>query len=407
VTGVLPVAALRLREALAGRILFLLPLHFLLALAAASAVPGPTPEARGEAADAAALALAAVLGLAAAAVLGAGPLADERLRPRGGVVLASPAGPAARVLGTALGTGGALLLLVGALLASALAAVDLGSEGPPRAPRGLWRAASLDGGVPDDREPGLSWLTAAAPEATVRFDAPAPADAWLEVEARPRLGGAGMPGLKRASFRFPDAPGAGAARDAAGLQGALRVPVPAGARRVVVARERDNLDLGLRTAGVRLDVGPRPRALARALHAAALGAGLLAAMAAAIALSTVAGAGVAAAGSLSLALLSLFRATFADAAGMLAHAGAMERAIEAAHGAHGHGAELTGTPPALAPLFRALSALLPDGTRFDLGGAVAGGEVPDPGDAGTAVLAGLAAAALFLALAVLGARRRP
>ncbi|HEU4394039.1 MAG TPA: hypothetical protein VFS92_00625 [Planctomycetota bacterium] len=405
-TGLLPVAALRFREALAGRILLLLPLHFALALAVASSIPGPTPEARTEAADAAALGLAAFLGLAAAAALGGAPLADERLRARGGIVLASPAGAASRVLGTALGTGGALLLLLAGLLASAIAAVDFGTGAPPRAARAMLRAASLEGGVPDRREPGLVWLTAAAPEATARFDAPAPPGAFVEIEARPRLGGAGLPGSKRASIRFPGSLEADLVRVRTGLQGSFRVGVPEGARAVTVAREVDNLDLGLRASGVRIDAGPRPRALSRALHGAALAAGLLAAMAAALALSTVAGAGVAAAGALSLALLSIFRSTFVDAAGMLASAGAMERAIGEASG-HAHASDFTGTPPALAPLFRAIGAALPDGTAFDLAHAVAGGEVPDAGDAGVAVAAGLAAAAIFLAAAVLGARRRP
>ena len=128
-------------------------------------------------------------------------------------------------------------------------------------------------------------------------------------------------------------------------------------------------------------------------------------MAAAMALSTVSGTGVAAAGAAVLALLSLFRSTFADAASMLAHAGAMERALEAGQG--GHAEALTGTPPALAPYFRSLASILPDGTLFDLSPAVAANEVPDPGDALLAVGLGFAVAALLLAVAVPGARRRP
>lgn len=405
--GLAPVAALRFREALAGRILWLLPLHFVLALALARGMPGPTADARREAADAAALALAAALGLAAAAVLGASPLPAERERPRGALVLAAPAGPAARVLGTAIGAGAALLLLAAALGASSLAAVEVG-VGPGPLPRAYVRAASLEGGNEDPAHPGLHWLVDNAPRAVARFAEPLPADADLTLAPRARVPAGGeIPAFQRASVHFvregaDDAP----IRVRAPAPAPFRVRVPAGTTLVKIDRERGSFDLGLRVEDVRLDAGRRPRALSRGLHALALFAGLAAAGAAALALSTVTGTGVAAAGSLALSMLALFRSTFADAAAALVHAGAMERAIAAEPGGHGHGS-VSATPPALAPLFRTLADLLPDGTRFDLGAVVAANEVPDAGDAGRAALAGIGIAALFLALAVLGARRRP
>lgn len=410
-SGTLPVAALRFREALAGRMLWLLPLHFGLALAAARAMPGPTPDARREAADAAALALAAALGVAAAAVLGAAPLPEERERARGTLVLSALPGPAARVLGTALGTGGALLLLAAALLASALAAVEAGLGRTPPPPRAMVRAASLEGGNADPADPGLHWLVDNAPRAAARFAEPVPADADLLVEARVRIPPGGrLPGFKRAVVRFhPGSEEETRVRVRAAPPVPFRVRVPAGTTMVKIDRERGDFELGLTAEGVRCDAGPRPRALARGLHGLALFAGLAAVAAAALALSTVAGAGVAAAGALALSLLSLFRSTFDEAASMLVHAGAVERAmaaVEAGPAGHGPGA-VSATPPALAPLFRVLADVLPDGTRFDLGAVVAANEVPDAGDAGRAAAAGLGLAVLFLAFAVLGARRRP
>ena len=287
-TGLLAVLSFRFREALAGRTLWLLPLHFAVAFALVRTLPGPTLEARLQAADATALGLAAVLGLVAAAVMGATPLADDRLRPRGALLLASPVGAAARVLGTFLGTGGALVLLVAALCASALLAVDVGV-------------------------------------------------------------GTTAPG----------------------------------------------------------DAGAGPRLIARTLHAAALFGGLAAVMGAAMALSTVTGAGVGAGGALALAMLSLFQPLFADAADTLAHAGAMERTIQATLQPGQVAVALTGTPPALAPLFRAVAAVLPDGTRFDLSATIAANEVPWRGDALHSLALGLGLAAAFLAVAAVAARRRP
>jgi len=416
VKGLLPVAALRFRGALAGGVLRLLPLHFVLALALSRSVPGTTDAARVQAADAAALALAAVLGLVAAAVLGGAPLAEERERARGTLVLAAPVPAAARVLGTALGTGAALLLLVLGLGASAVAAVDLGAGAAPRPPRAYDRAISIEGGEPDPREEGLVWLTEKHPRATVHFglSTTGPAlgrsgrldrDCTAVLEARPRLGGeGGVPGVKRA-VRILEGGGREVLR--APLTAPFRTTLGAYEERLEFERAPGGLDLGLPLRGLRVEIGTRPRAGSRLLHVAPLFAGLLAVMAAATALSTFAGGGVAAAGALALALLSLFRQVFVDAASTLAYAGAMEKAVEAEHGGHARVEALSATPPAMAPLFRALAGFLPDGTRFDLGAVVAAGEVPDPGDAGRAVLLGGALAAGFLVLAVLGARRRP
>ncbi len=419
-TGFLPVAALRFREALAGRMAWLVPLHFVLALATARAMPGPTPAARLQAADATALALVAVIALVVAAVLGAGPLPVERERARGTLLLAAPVTATARVLGTAFGTGMALLLLLLGLSASAMAAVDLGVGGTPREPTAWVRAVSFAGGEPDPAEPGLVWLTAANPSAHARFQEPQ--RGAILVEARPRIAGtAAVPGWKKARFQrmdsipntlmpdlIPDS-SPDLVHVQAGLHSPFRVPSwSGGAYSIWISRVDGNFDLGLRLDGIRADAGPRPRAYARLLHAGSLLAGLLAVMLAATALSTVTGTGVAAAGAIALALLSLFRSVFSDAAATLVHAGSMARAIEASeHAGHLHAEALTGTPVAFAPVFRAVAAVLPDGTRFDLSAAVAAGEVPDPGEAGRAVLLGLTLAALFLLLATLGARRRP
>jgi hypothetical protein len=423
VNGLLPVAALRFREALAGRMLWLLPLHFAVAFWIVRSIPGPTMEARLQAADATALGLAAVLALVAAAVMGASPLAAERLRPRGTLLLAAPVSPPARVLGTALGTGGALLLLVLGLCASAMAAVDLGVGGATGSPKAFVRSVSIEGGEADPREPGLVWLTSRSPQASVKFGESH--EGVVLIEARPRVGaGAAMPGVKKAHVHITsgfivheagmgggdlkEVLKTGSSLATAGLHSPFRIQVPRdGIRSVIVKRVDGNFDLGLRTEGIRVETGSRPRALARFFHAMPLAAGLLAVMGAALSLSTVAGAGVAAGGALTLALLSLFRTLFADAASTLAHAGAMERAVEAAHGGEVDAVALTGTPPALAPLFEALARALPEGTRFDLTAAVAANEVPDAGDAACAVLTGFALLTLFLAVAVLGARRRP
>jgi hypothetical protein len=192
-----------------------------------------------------------------------------------------------------------------------------------------------------------------------------------------------------------------------GLPSPLAAEAPPGTTEVVIERVEGNLDLGLRAEGIRLEDGPRPRALARLLHAVALAGGALAVMAAALGLSTVAGPAVAAAGALALAALACFRSLFADAASILLHAGAMERALAAETAAgHGHDAG-TGTPPSWGPLFRLLADVLPDGTSFDLAAAVAANEVPDAGEAGAALLRGTLIATALLAAAVLGARRRP
>jgi hypothetical protein len=185
------------------------------------------------------------------------------------------------------------------------------------------------------------------------------------------------------------------------------VAVPTGALAVEVTPIPRDTSFGCRIEDVRVEAGRQPRAFARGLHAAALFGGLLAVMSAGMALSTVTGAGVGGGGALALALLSLFQPLFADAADTLAQAGAMERAIQATLHSGETAIAQTGTPPALAPVFHALAAALPDGTRFDLASVVAANEVPDPGDVSRAVLLGLGLCTLFLALAVLGARRRP
>jgi hypothetical protein len=421
VTGIRPVAALRFREALAGGMLWLLPLHFVLAFAVVRTLPGPTPEARLQAADATALGLAAVLGLVAAAVMGASPLAAERLRARGTLVRSAPVSPAARVLGTALGTGAALLLLVAGLCASAMAAVDFGVGGALQAPRAFVRAVSLEGGEPDPHEPGLVWLTKRTPRATARFPEATLGD--LEIDARPRFGaGSAMPGRKEAEVfligfgppGFTSVRGMSEVlkRDSRHATASLHAPFRLmgkenGVSEALISRVEGNLDLGIRIDGVRIETGPRARAMARSLHAMALGAGLIAAMGAAMTISTVTGAGVGAGGALALALLCLFRTLFADAASTLAYAGSMERAIEAGGGGHVDAVALTGTPPALAPVFEALARALPEGTRFDFSAVLAAGEVPDAGDVGRAAILGLGIAAGFLVVAVLGARRRP
>lgn len=416
-TGLLPVAALRFREALAGRMAWIIPLHFILSLAAARAMPGPTTAARLQAADATALALAAILALVAAAVLGAGPLPTERERARGALLLAAPVTATARVLGTAFGTGMALFLLLLGLCASAMAAVDLGVGGGSP-PHGWVRAESATGGVPDPREEGLFWLTKEAPTARIAFGhaisrtggggIPIERDRDAVIEARARVPREGeVPGIKKVAVLSPDE---GQTRTVLSVPvaGAFRTRIEAYQELLTLERVPGNFDLGLRLDRIRLEAGPRPRAEARLVHAGALMAGLLAVMLAATALSTITGTGVAAAGAIVLALLSLFRSVFLDAASTLVFAGSMAKALEdSGHAGHLHDEVLTGTPTSLAPLFRGLASVLPDGTRFDLGAAVAANEVPDPGDAGRAVLLGFALAALFLLLAVPGARRRP
>ncbi|MCK6482101.1 MAG: hypothetical protein L6R43_18725, partial [Planctomycetes bacterium] len=329
-SGLLALVRLRFREALSGGVLWLVPLHFLLSLAAARAMPGPTVAARREAADGAALALAGLLALLAAVVLGAGPLPAERGRARGALVLAGTSSPAERVLAGALGAGGALLLLLLALHASALGAVEaaLGGAPPPRA----WvRAISLEGGEPDPRDPALRWASAGAPPVVARFPGPLPADGAVVVEARPRVGrDGGTPGLQRALVRLlPGHEGDPLLRLAAPLRRPFRFEAPAGTREVKIERIEGNFDLGIRADLVRADAGPRTRAESRGLHAMALAGGLGAAMAAALALSTVAGSGVAAAGAGALALLCLFRGIFAEAAATLAASAAAGRALEA------------------------------------------------------------------------------
>jgi hypothetical protein len=403
VTGFGAVAGLRFREALAGRAFWLLPIHFFLALAAARTVPGATAGDRAAAADGAALGLAALLACAAAAAWGAAPLAGER-EPRGTLVLAAPVSAAARVLGAALGTGAALTLLVLALAASSLAATDLGAGVRPE-PTAFLRASSLEGGVPDGRDPALLWRTEERPAATARFERAG--RGGVRIAARPRVGRGGtMPGTKLARIRFPGSDPDAVVRSRGGLPSVLAAAAPPGTTEVAVERVEGNLDLGLRREGVRLEDGPRPRAWARLLHAAALAGGVLAVMAAALALSTVAGPSVAAAGALALAALACFRSLFADAASILLHAGAMERAVAAETAGHAHDAG-TGTPPSWGPLFRLLAEVLPDGTSFDLAAPVAANEVPDPGEAGAALLRGGLLAAALLAAAILGARRRP
>ena len=411
--GLRAVAALRFREALAGGMLWLLPLQFVIAFAVVRTLPGPTLEARHQAADATALGLAAVLGLVAAAVMGASPLAAERLHSRGTLVLAAPVSPPARVLGTALGTAGALLLLVAGLCASAMAAVDLGVGGAAKPPTSFTRASEIRTGRPDPGEPGLVWTNEKMCGVEVRFPRRLAGGETLVVDTRTRMGESEtMPGTKRATFVFIlGAEGDRRAVDHSELRvpssASFRVTVPAACDEIAIGRARADLDLGFRLDGIRVEDGPKPRALARGLHAAALLGGLLAVMGAGMALSTVTGAGVGGGGALALALLSLFQPLFADAADTLAHAGAMERAIQATLKGGEVAVAQTGTPPALAPVFRAIATVLPDGTRFDLASAVAANEVPWSGDVVRAVGLGLALCAAFLAVAILGARRRP
>lgn len=412
--GLRAVALHRLREAIAGRMFWLLPIHFLLAFAAARAMPGPTPEARIEAADTTALAMAAALGLVAAASMGAAPLADERLRPRGALLLGAPISPGTRVLGTFLGTGAALLLLTVALGASAMAAVDVGAGRRTLHSLAYLRASRIVG-EPDPKEPGLVWTPDGTPVVQLQFPRRLQKGDRLVVEARVRLvPGGNAPGMKAAVWRFADGriqdgtltkASEDVVRTRAALHAPFRLEVPVDCDSVLLFATKDDYYLGVRREDVRLLDGTRPRAYSRGFHAAALGAGLLALMAAAMALSTVAGTGVAAAGSLTLAVMSLFRSTFAEAAATLSSAGAMERAMEASGSMHTH--VEAGTPPALAPVFRAVAAILPDGSRFDLAQAVAANEVPDAGDVAFALLYGAVLTALFLGVAALGARRRP
>jgi len=428
VTGLRAVAALRFREALAGGMLWLLPLHFAIAFFVVRTLPGPTLEARLQAADATALGLAAVLGLVAAAVMGASPLAAERLRSRGTLVLAAPVSPIARVLGTALGTGAALLLLVLGLCASAMAAVDFGVGGATRPPHEVTRASGITSMRPDAREPGLFWDGQKLNFIIVRFPRTVRAGDTLVVSARVRGENGEIPGSKDGAFEFGTfSPSLGSLLEMqahpaewksyekfkhvsahAPLTGPFRIKVPRDCDCVMFgAKSPFEQSLGCRSEDVRVEGGPHPRGFARGFHAAALLGGLLAVMGAGMALSTVTGGGVGAGGALALALLALFQPLFADAADTLAYAGAMEKAMEAAQQGHGHAEALTGTPPALAPVFRALAAVLPDATRFDLAAAISANEVPYSGDVGRAVGLGLALCALFLLAAVLGARRRP
>lgn len=396
------VAGLRLREALAGRTLWLVPIHFAVALPLAASIPGRTPEDRAHAADAAALALAAVLGLVAAAVIGGTPLPGERERPRGALLLASGAGPGTRSLGAALGAGAALLLLLAGLLASALAAAELGAGAPPL-PRVRVRPSALVGGAPDPRHAGAVWLTERAPRTTLRFEDPPAGPSRLTMEARPRLSAGARPeGAKSLRVRVPGPGGERAEVLQASLDGAFTVLLPGGTRALTVERPPGAYDLGLRPEGCWQDGGERPRALARALHAAALAGGLLAVLAAALALSTVAGSGVAAAGAGCLALLALSRGTFEDGARTLE----ARLALHPLPAGHPGGVPGEGVPPALAPLFRLLAGVLPDGGRFDLSADLVRGAVPDGADVLAALALGLALAAGFTLLAAAGSRRR-
>jgi hypothetical protein len=436
VTGLLAVLSFRFREALAGRTLWLLPLHVAVAVALVRSLPGPTIEARLQAADATALGLAAVLGLVAAAAMGASPLADDRLRPRGALLLASPVGAAARVLGTFLGTAAALLLLVGGLCASAMAAVDLGVGGAMKPPIEVLRPAELVGSESPEGS-GIYWTDPKFGFVAVRFPRPMfPGDTLI---LRPRNGGVVShspaappvaledgadlpkpwqqrePTNRHAWFVFADSEFSsttpvsivGSTSVVTGLATPLQTSAPKRASYVLISADLEYPRLGMRVDDIRLEGPSKPRALARALHAAALFGGLAAVMGAAMALSTVTGAGVAAGGALALAMLSLFQPLFADAADTLAHAGAMERTIQATLQPGQVAVALTGTPPALAPLFRAVAAVLPDGTRFDLSATIAANEVPWRGDALHALALGLGLAAAFLAVAAVAARRRP
>ncbi len=421
--GLATVTALRFREAVAGRVLWLVPVHFLLALGLAAAAPGADAAGRLEAADSLSLGLAVLLAAAAAAALGAGPLPGDRRRARGLALLAGPVSPAARALGTVAGAGAGLLLLTVALLASALGAVELGTGRAPPRPRAFVRATAVTGGVADAARPDRRWTAAAAPPLDVSFPSADRAPGDLELAPLTRAGrGTGLPGRVRVRVRTgggstPGEPGAAVPQEPSAPWGRpLRAALPAGGTTVRVERIPGNYEIGLDPAACRRFDGTRPRILARGLHGAALGAGLLALLAATAALSTVTGSGVAAFAGATLLLLASARPSFEEAARTATHAGAVGRALEGVTADHGapagdshddHGPPGPAPPSFLVPVFRGLARILPDASRYDLSREIVAGEVPDGGDVGGAVAAGLGLAVAFSALAAMGAARRP
>jgi len=409
VTVFLALLRLRFQEAMAGRLLWLVPIHLALGLVAVLSLPEGPLEERLAAGHAVTLALAGLLGILAAALLGATPLPVERGRARGALVLAGAAGPATRALASVAGSAAALLLITAGLLASSLAAVDLGlgAAGPP--PRGVEHPVAMVGGTADPRHEGLVWLTTSTPAAKLDFGVATTDEVLLEVEAGPRVGRDGfLPGVKEVEWSFEGEHGLAIGRAVArSLYVPFRIRVPRGVTRVNLRRVGGNFDLGLRREGIRRDAGPRPRALARGLHAVALCAGLLVILAAATALSTVTGTGVAATGAAGLAALALSRSLFIDAARILGGSRTLGEALAAAgeHGDHLH-APSQGTPAAMAPVFDLLSKAVPDGTLWDLSAAVTSNRVPD----GAAVVEGLVIAlawvvAFTTVAAVLAGRR--
>jgi hypothetical protein len=401
---------LRFLEAMSGRLLLLVPLHFVMALAAVATLPDGPEADRLAAGHSTAVGLAAVLGIIAAALLGGTALPVERERARGAMVLVGAPGPAMRALAAVTGGLFALALLSVALLASALAAVDLGIGSAGPAPRAAEHPLELTGGLPDPGHDGLVWLNVEQPAVKLAFASDTDRDdVVLEVEAAPRVGRDGaLPAVKEVAWIAAGAEGATTGRAVArSLYVPFRIFLPKGVREVSLRRVDGNFDLGLRRTTIRRDAGTRSRALARGLHGAALLAGLAAILATAVALSTLTGAGVASAGAMGLAALALSRSLFVDAARILGGAHALEEALDASQGHEGHlHAPAQGTPTAAAPLFEFLADVVPDGTRWDLSGALTANRVPDPESVTAAIVAGVLWTAGWTAVAAVAAGRR-
>ena len=159
------IAELRLREGIARRLAWLVPIGFLAGLAAAAWVPGVDLAARAAAADRAAFTVVLALGLLAAVVPAAAGLPHELRTGAVDGLLGAPLSRLAFLAGGVLGQGAlATLLVVGAAGAATLGLEAGGLGAAARDPLRTFTAVGPDGEVLVTRDAGA---------ATIALDVPA------------------------------------------------------------------------------------------------------------------------------------------------------------------------------------------------------------------------------------------
>jgi hypothetical protein len=389
VRGTSGLLRLRLKQMVAGRLPWLVPIHVALVAAVILLAPAPTAEGRVRLALGAAIGLSGLVAAVAAVAFGARLLPDDRESRRLRRLMALPASRTALAVSSVVASMVAALLLALTLAAAALPV--LLATGGADARRLVLRSTTR---LPSDaihalgerREVnGRVWIFGRNPG--IRFEVAVPASARSAGDLHGRIEVA-----RRVDVR-------GRMRDrirvGVRVEGAEEVVVPLGPDqpipvrvsgeaaadgRVSVTLRRLDADyvLGVRPDSLVLD-GPS-RSFLPEYALAALGAGIVAALlaAAGTAVSTVATAGVGMASALLLGLLGSVRQVLATAAEAL-------RTGAGHH--HGPAPEPTWFDRFSAAVADAVATMAPDLETIGLGAALRAGDTADPAAIGAAMLA--------------------